>query len=216
MPVDGRRHPLIIYTTLLDRWRKPVLAIGLAILGLAGGLAWLPTLPTGLHFLWVPDSVLWLAAGTGGFGIVLSLLLVVMRRSAYVQPFRDHLRLATPFLKLNISYRRILRQPSARNGGALPACASGRRARDLRASLSSRTVVVLDLTASPSAAQVFGMFLSPFFFPDRTPRLALLVPDWIGFRTELESYPQCLAGDRRNAASNPREDLLGQHQSPGS
>jgi hypothetical protein len=28
---------------------------------------------------------------------------------------------------------------------------------------------------------------SPFFFPDKTPRLALLVPDWIAFSTELES-----------------------------
>lgn len=216
MPVDGRRHPLIIYTTLLDRWRKPVLAIGLAVLGLAGGLAWLPTLPTGLNFLWVPDPLLWLAAGTGGSGILLSLLLLGLRRSAYVQPCHDHLKLATPFFKLKISYRRIRQTTTAEMGQLFPPRAAHGRARSLRASLSSRTVILLDLSGWPLPRGVLRAFLSRFFFPDRTPRLALLVREWIGFSSELESYRSAWFETVRHAASNPRADLLASIKRPGS
>ena len=31
------------------------------------------------------------------------------------------------------------------------------------------------------------LFLSPFFFKDKTPHLVILVQDWMAFSTELES-----------------------------
>ncbi|MDO9128977.1 MAG: hypothetical protein Q7U34_03835 [Anaerolineales bacterium] len=38
MAKNGRRHLLIVYKYMLDRWWKATLAIGISLLALAGGL----------------------------------------------------------------------------------------------------------------------------------------------------------------------------------
>jgi hypothetical protein len=43
------------------------------------------------------------------------------------------------------------------------------------------------MSALPLSVQTLRLFLSPFFFKDQTPHLVILVEDWMGFSTELES-----------------------------
>ena len=43
------------------------------------------------------------------------------------------------------------------------------------------------MSALPLSAPTLRLFLSPFFFKDQTPHLVILVDDWMGFSTELES-----------------------------
>jgi hypothetical protein len=49
---------------------------------------------------------------------------------------------------------------------------------------------------------------SPFFFPDKTPRLAFLVPDWIAFSTELESRRGAWQDFSHQPPDSPNSRLL--------
>ena len=59
--------------------------------------------------------------------------------------------------------------------------------REILNPLFKLTAVVVELNALPMPASTLRMFLSPFFFKDNTPHLVILVQDWMGFSTELES-----------------------------
>ncbi len=49
------------------------------------------------------------------------------------------------------------------------------------------TAMVVELNALPMPASTLRLFLSPFFFKDKTPHLVILVQDWMSFSTQLES-----------------------------
>jgi len=199
MAKNGHRHLLIVYQYMLDRWWKATLAIGLSLLALAGGLGGFPILMPQVSFPEMDSWGLWGLIGAGGFAIFLTIFLASIRKSAYVQAYNDHLRLVTPFLRLNISYRRIRRTYSAEMGSLFPTRNKSARRQGLVRPLAARTAVILELTSFPISQSALLLFISPLFFPDKTPRLALLVPDWIAFSTGLES--------RRGARGNPAHQL---------
>lgn len=177
----GKRYPLMLYTRMLDRWWPALFFIGLG----AVALAWpfYSDLYTRLTEPWR-----WMTmAGVGGVVVLASLLLLALRGSAYVQPFPDHLRVVTPFLRLNISYRRILRTTTASMISLFPRRSLPGLKRDILEPLFSRTALVIELSALPIAASTLRLFLSPFFFKDRTPHIVILVRDWMQFSTELSS-----------------------------
>lgn len=186
MPSSGRRHRLLLYTYLLNRWWRGVLATGILLLALALGLGLLPGLLPQDHFLQVENQRLWVTGVIGALVIFMAIFLAALRKSAYVQPYRDHLRLVTPFLRLNISYRRI-RQASSTEMVRLFPNVTGWQRKFLR-SVAGKMAIVLDLDGYPVSRSALRLFLSPFFFPDTTARLALLVPDWMEFSTEMESF----------------------------
>lgn len=193
----GRRHRLVLYTRMLDRWWRAMLGIGLVVLGIAAGLGGLPLLLPQYLFLWVPDRTLWIAVGAGGANVLFAIFLASLRKSAYVQPRDTHLRLVTPFLRMNISYRRIRQTAAAEMGRMFPPTRFKGRKRSILLPLASQTAVVLEMNGWPLPRGVLRLFLSPFFFPDRTARLALLVPDWMEFSTELESHRGAWLDSRR-------------------
>ncbi len=205
---SGHRHLLIIYQYMLDRWWKATLTIGLVLLALAGGLGGLPLFMPHSTSLGVDDWSLWRLVGAGGFAIFLTIFLASIRKSAYVQAFADHLRLVTPFLRLNISYKRILRTYSAEMGQLFPPQKLGAWKRDLVRPLAAETVVILELNSFPVSRAALRLFISPFFFPDRTSRLALLVPDWIAFSTELESRRGVWQDASHQSPETPESKLL--------
>jgi hypothetical protein len=47
--------------------------------------------------------------------------------------------------------------------------------------------MLIDLTGYPISPFVLRMFLSRFFFKDKTPHVVILVNDWMRFSAELES-----------------------------
>jgi hypothetical protein len=187
MPRAGHRHLLVIYKYLVDRWWKKLFIIGFILLIAALSLGILPLLLPRYHFAWLSDWSLWLIAGVSGLTICLGVFLIAIRKKAYVQPLSDHLRLATPFVRVNISYRRFRQTNSAEFQQLFPPGKRSRLIRDMLRPLASQTVLVIELNALPVSRNVLRLFLAPYFFPDKTPRLALLVPDWIAFSTELDS-----------------------------
>jgi hypothetical protein len=215
MPKNGRRHRLIIYTYMLNRWWRATLALGLSLLVLAAGLGGLPLLLPQYSFFWVDDWKLWLAGGAGGLAIIVTIFMAAVRKSAYVQPFENHLRLVTPFLRLNISYRRVRRTYADEFQHLFPLKKFKAWKREMLEPLAGRTVLVVEMTGFPVPRWTLRLFLSPFFFPDRTPRLALLVPEWMALSTEMDSLRGTYQDALRPAPEqNPAASLLAGLKNP--
>ncbi len=177
MAKGGRRYPLLVYTHMLNRWWPAIFTIGLALLGLSWAV-----------YSWGFEQWRWLTfASIGGLHIFLGLLLLAMRKSAYVQPFSDHLRLVTPFLRLNISYKRLRRATSANMGALFPPKSVSNWQADIIQPLAKLTTLVIELNGSPMSRSMLRLFLSPLFFKDKTPHFVILVDDWMKLSAELES-----------------------------
>lgn len=177
MAKGGRRYPLVVYTHMINRWWPAIFTLGLALLGLSWAL-----------YSWEFEQWRWLAtASLAGLNLFLGFLLMILRKSAYVQPFKDHLRLVTPLLRLNISYKRFFRASSANLGALFPPQNVSKWQAEIIQPISKMTAIVIELNGHPMPQSFLRLFLSPLFFKDKTPHLVIVVDDWMRFSTELES-----------------------------
>lgn len=176
----GKRYTLLVYRLMINRWWPAVFALGLAVDTLA---YWFSTTVYGEYESWR-----WISLATVGTGVsVVGLIMFAFRNGAYVQPFSDHLKLATPFMRLNISYKRLVRTSSAQMSALFPPKSLSNWRSEIIEPLGRKTAVVIDLNGFPTTQTVLRFFLSPFFFKDATPHFVILVEDWMKFSTELES-----------------------------
>jgi len=177
MSAVGRRYQLVMYTHMMDRWWRAVLAIGIALLGLAAVVYW-----------WGFEDWRWLTLGsTGLFILLVGIFIFTIRKSAYVQLFKDHLRLVTPFLRINISYKRVRRTASSNMASLFPPSSLSGWRSEIIEPLANRTAVVIELNGYPISQTVLRFFLSPFFFKDKTSHFVILVQDWMRFSSDLET-----------------------------
>jgi hypothetical protein len=173
----GRRYPLVIFTTMMSRWWTAVFALGLALLGLAWVLQ-----------SWGFESWRWMVfAALGGFTALAGVGMWLIRKSAYVQPFSDHLRLVTPFLRLNLSYKRVRRTSTANMGSIFAPKSVSRSMQEIVAPLAEMTAIVVEVNAMPMSQNTLRLFLSPLFFKDKSPHIVILVDDWMRFSAEMDS-----------------------------
>lgn len=173
----GRRYPLVIFTTMLSRWWTAVFTLGLAMLGLAWAVR-----------SWGFEQWRWLTFAALGIAFVfIGLGMWLIRKSAYVQPFSDHLRLVTPFLRLNISYKRFRRTATANMGSLFPPKSVSRSMQDIVEPLAKKTAIVVEVSGLPMSQSTLRLFLSPLFFKDKSPHIVLLVEDWMRFSAEMDS-----------------------------
>ena len=173
----GRRYPLVVFTHMMSRWWTAVFALGLAMIGLAWVVRW-----------WGFEQWRWMTFG--GLGVVIAiggLIIWMIRKTAYVQPFNDHLRLVTPFLRLNISYKRFLRTSTANMGVLFPPKSIRSSLRDIVEPLAKMTAIVIDVKSLPMPQSTLKLFLSPLFFKDKSPHIVILVADWMRFSAEMDS-----------------------------
>ncbi len=177
----GKKYPLVLYRRMMDRWWPPVFLIGLAL----GALAW--WLYSDLYTRLVEPWKWMVLAGAGGMCILASLLMLAFRNGAYVRPYREHLLVATPFLRMKISYRRIRGTRTATMSVLFPTAKMGFLKRETISPFLPWTAVILELNALPMPRSALALFLSPFFFMDRTPHIVLLVKKWMAFSTEMDS-----------------------------
>ena len=177
----GKRFPLLIYEYTLNRWYPATLTLSIVLL-----ILWwfLPSIQNKPESDW-QDTALLLISGAA---LLMTVFLFLMRKAAYVRPYGNHLRLVTPFLRLNISYKRIVQTRSTEMSTLfLPSKLSSMQ-RESMASLMSKTALVIELNAFPIPLPLLRFFLSPFFFKDKTPHFIFLVKDWMRLSTELESF----------------------------
>lgn len=177
MAKRGKRYPLVIYTHMIDRWWPAIFVLGIALLAVAWALY-----SRGL------EQWRWLTlASIGGFNLFLGFVLLILRKSAYVQPFSDHLKLATPFLRLNISYKRFVSTSSANMGALFPPNSVSKWQAEIIQPIAKMTASVIELRSFPMSQFTLRLFLSPLFFKDKTPHFVILVNDWMKFSSDLES-----------------------------
>ncbi len=208
MSAHGRRHPLVLYMVIIDLWWKKLLGIGLVLIAFVAAMIWVPSVLPGYAPVRVQEWVLVLSGVAGAASILLAIILAAARKFAYVQAFEDHLRLAIPLLRMRISYQRIIQSSSAEMKRLFPLETLKGWKRNFMRPLATGTAIVLEMKGWPLPRPLLTLFLSTFFFPDKNPRLALLVPDWIQFSMELESYRSAWFESIHHPNATPRSELL--------
>jgi hypothetical protein len=176
----GHRYPLLVYQHMLNRWWPAMIAIGLGMFALAYS-EYIQPLGRFLPWRWQ------LFAGIGGLAIAVGLFFWFIRFFAYVQPFPSHLKFVTPFLRINISYKRIQKTTVSEMRYLFEYRRMSGWVKEIFSPLAARTAVVIDFNAFPISPTILRFFLSRFFFKDKTPHLVILVKDWMRFSSELES-----------------------------
>ncbi|HXD12467.1 MAG TPA: hypothetical protein VN653_20520 [Anaerolineales bacterium] len=180
MARGGTKFPLIVYRHLLSRWWTPMIAMGLGLFGIAYG-QYLEPLGRFLPMSWLPFVAI------GILSILIGIFFLIIRQIAYVQPFPTHLKFVTPFLRLNISYKRIHKTTATEMRQLFPPKSMSGWMRDIFAPLAGQTAVIIELKAYPISPVVLRLFLSKFFFKDKSPHFVILVKDWMKFSNELDS-----------------------------
>jgi len=181
MAKAGKRYPLLIYEYTLNRWYPATFALSIILFI----LWWFQP-----SYLKAPPenslqelSLLLIS----GLALLMTIFIFLMRKTAYVRAYGNHLRLVTPFLRMNISYKRIVQTRATEMSTLFPPSTLSNMQREAMGVLLSKTAVVIDLNAFPIPLPLLRLFLSPFFFKDKTPHLVILVNKWMRFSTELES-----------------------------
>jgi hypothetical protein len=114
------------------------------------------------------------------------------------------MQVATPFLRLNISYKRIHRITTAQMFNLFPPKSLSGWNRELLAPISGNTAIVIHLTSYPMPRPVLRMFLSPYFFYDKTPHFIFAVADWMALSVELDSRRSGGRVARQQQAARPK------------
>lgn len=196
-----RRYPLIVYQHMLNRWWPPMIAMGLGMFALAYS-EYIHPLAQFIPWRWQ------FFTAVGILAILVGLFFIIIRRFAYVQVFPTYLKLVTPFLRLNISFKRVTRTTATEMRLLFPPKSMSGWVRDIFAPLASKTAVVVDLTRYPISPTVLHLFLSRFFFKDKTPHFVILVDDWMMFSTELESMRTDNNPSSTGRQKRPRDSIL--------
>jgi hypothetical protein len=193
----GKRHTLMIYQRFMDRLWGPCLALGLALAAAwwQASLGRVPRLMPPLDG-WAFVAALVTLAFTG--------FALLARKMSYVQARPDLLRLVTPFLRLNISYRRVRSVSASEFHKLYPRRQAGWGERRFLAPFYGNTAVVVDLFDFPLPPRLLRLFLPLQSFAPNHPGFVFMVADWMALSTEIDT--------RRaewQAAQKPRATGLG-------
>jgi len=197
----GRKYPLIVYQHMLNRWWPAMITMGLVMFALAYS-EYIDPMAQFLPWRWQ------LFAGIGALAIMVGVFFLILRHVAYVQPFPDYLKLVTPFMRVNISYKRFKKTTTTEMRYLFPHKSLSGWVQDIFAPLASKTAMVIDLNGYPISPFVLRSFLSRFFFKDKTPHLVILVKDWMRFSSELESMRSGIDPNPKPPQKRQRSSIL--------
>jgi hypothetical protein len=175
---------------MLNRWWPATLWLGLiplANVGLLWGAQWYFTNPADNPLPLLPEETAIILLAVSAVAFIFTVALIVARKMAFAQLFADHMLLATPFMRLKISYKRILNTTTSQVGILFPPKSMSGNDREIIGPISGNTAIVVHLTSYPMSRSSMRMFLSPLFFYDQTPHFVLIVDDWMKFSAEMES-----------------------------
>jgi len=176
----GHKYPLIVYRHMLNRWWPALITLGLGMFALAYS-EYIDPMTQFLPWRW---QVL---VGIGVLAILVGVFFLIIKQIAYVQPLLGHLKIVTPFMRINISYKRFKKTTTTEMRYLFPRKSLSGWMQDIVSPLATKTATVIDLNGYPISPFVLRLFLSRFFFKDKTPHLVILVNDWMRFSSELES-----------------------------
>ena len=178
----GHRYPLLVYRHIVSRWWFALVFMGLGMFALAYSEYIDPVARyMDMKYSWGFDAAVGVLAILAGF------FFWSIRYFAYVQPYPTYLKLVTPFLRINISYKRIKKTTTTEMRYIFDMKKMSGWVRDIFSPLATKTALVIELTGYPLSPTVLRLFLYRFFFKDNTPHFVILVDDWMRFSSELES-----------------------------
>lgn len=177
----GKRHPLLLYRRTMDRLWRYTFPLGLIL-----AVAWAYTFWSGEPVFANPTAEVWLFVGAC-LTLAFSLFALLTRSMAYVRAYPAHLAVVTPFLRLNIAYRRVNAVRSASLQQIFPPARAGWAERSYLTPFYAKTGVVVDLNRFPLAPGLLRLFLPAQMFARQSTGLVLLVADWMSLSTELDS-----------------------------
>ncbi len=180
MARGGTKFPLIVYQHMLNRWWTPMIAIGLGMFALAYS-EYIDPIAQFISWRWQ------LFGAVGVLAILTGIFFLIIKQFAYVQPFPGYLKFVTPFMRVNISYKRINKTIPTEMRQLFSFKSMSGWVRDIFSPLASKTALVIELKGYPISPVILRLFLSRFFFKDKTPHLVILVKDWMRLSSELES-----------------------------
>jgi hypothetical protein len=181
MPRKPNRYPMPLYERVIKRWVSATFWLGIFLIGF-GAAAWF-MLPQ------YQEWEIYMLLGTGALALLITLILFLLRKGAYLQLYPGYLRIVTPFMRVKVGYKRILRSYTAEVSSLFPAKKMRGMRKEIIAPFMKHTAIVITLNAYPRSPWLLHTVLSPFFFipKDKSPHFILLVDNWLDFSTDLES-----------------------------
>jgi hypothetical protein len=177
----GKRHPLLIYRRMMDRLWSATFTLGMILFVL-----WTWTWISPMRFLHAQENN-WLMVASCVL-LAFTAFAFFGRKVAYVQAYGDHLRVVTPFLRTHISYRRIHKAHPAEFQRLFPPSETSWAQDRLLSPFYGKTALVLELKGYPLPRFLLRFFLAPQMFLRHGEGLVILVPDWMTFSTEIDSF----------------------------
>jgi len=175
------RHILLLNKRMMDRLLFPSFILGLLL-----GVIWWwsnfmdTTIIENGNNAWIAVSAF--------VALSFTLLAFVTRRMAYVQAYNTHLRIVTPFLRLNISYKRIRNTHPADFHQLFPANRASWAQTRFLAPFYGMTAVIVEMHSFPISPKLLRLFLPSQMFSKNAEGLVLLVPEWMKLSTDIDTY----------------------------
>lgn len=182
-PGNSKRHYLLPQIQTMKRLFRLTLILGL----LLGFLWWYSRrFNSGLPLAGPPGALLAAAV----LSLAFAGLAFPARKLYYVKTFPDHLRLVTPFLKLKISYRRILSSLPVDIKRYVQSSDVKKTDRKALKTYFGKTALIVKLNGFPLSPLVLRFFLPGTMFLPGDQGMLLIVKDWMGLSTELDSVSE--------------------------
>jgi hypothetical protein len=177
----GDRHPLLFYRRTIDRIWKSSLALGIVF----GVVVWFDLIYD-VSILGISSKLWLIVICILAFG--LSIFGYIARYFAYVKVFPDYFKVATPFLRFRISFRRMRSIYPVLVQQLFPKDESKWSERNFLEPFYGKTALVVELKGYPLNPVLLRLFLPPQMFSPRATGFVLIVPDWMKLSTELDSF----------------------------
>jgi hypothetical protein len=178
---SGARHVLLFYRRTMDRLWISTFILGV-VLGISGGWALLQD----VSIFGISSNILIFTGALLAFA--LSLFAFFARFRAYVQVFSNYLSVVTPFLHLKISFKRMRSIHPVLVQQLFPKDKANWAERNFLAPFYGKTAVVINLRGYPLDRRLLRLFLPAQMFSPRSTGLVFMIPDWMKFSTELDSF----------------------------
>jgi hypothetical protein len=199
-PRTGKRHPLLMYRRVWDRiWlASSSFGILLLILWWQAGSGKIPIIRTADN-IWILMGGA-VALGLGFFGFL-------ARNMSFVKPYNTYLRLATPFLRMNISYRRLRSVRPVHIAQLFPPKEQSWAGQQFLAPFYGQTAVSIELNDYPISPRLLRIFLPTQIFIPQGTGFVLIVNDWMKLSAELDSFRGAWE-ERQRSKSRRRVNFL--------